>query len=166
MVTTTTALLVLILSATLANRNDEEGQTVTHHKTLQGKAEICLQGHDYDEREEAEDVDQAATQAGDVGLVEEGADQVAEGNDAQAVVTEIQEQEEAVAVGQDFAVCHHQGEDDDGQHQVCSTLYEPGKEVADGVDSHHLHVLWDKKGNKVGWTQVLHPNTCTISHTA
>lgn len=77
---------------------------VSHQSALLGKGESLLHRHDHDEGEEAEDVNKAATEAGDVGLIKEGADQVTEGQDAQTIVTEVQEQEEAIAVGQDAAV--------------------------------------------------------------
>ena len=121
------------------------GSEFPHQSALLRKGEIRLQGHDHNEREEAEDVKEAATQAGDVGLVKEGADQVTEGHDAQTVVTKVQEKEEAIAVGQDSAKLQYQSEDEDGQHQVGSTLQEPGQEVAEWVNSHHLHVLWNKE---------------------
>lgn len=112
-----------------------------HQGTLLGEAERRLHGHDDDEGEEAEHVDEAAAQPGDVGLVEEGAHEVAEGQDAQAVVAEVEEEEEAVAFGQDAAVPQHQREDHDGDQQVGGALQEPGEEVAEWVDAHHFHVL-------------------------
>lgn len=121
--------------------NDTGGSDTSHQYALVGEGEILLHGHDHDEREEGEDVKEAATQAGDVGLVKEGADEVTEGQDAQTVVAEVQEKQEAVAVGQDFAVLQHQSEDDDRQHQVGGALQEPGEEVTQRIDPHHLHVL-------------------------
>lgn len=120
-------------------------EEVPHQGALLGKAETRLHSHDHNVGEEAEDVNEAATEAGDVGLVKEGADQVTEGQDAQTIVAEVQEEEEAVTVGQDVAVLQHQREDEYGQHQVGGTLQEPGKEVAERVDSHHFHVLWTKR---------------------
>ena len=117
-----------------------------HQGALLGEAERCLHPHDDDEGEEAEHVDQAARHAGDVGLVEEGADQEAHGHDAQAVVAEEEEEQEAVAAGQYAAVLEHQCEDDDGEEQVHGAVHEPGAEVAERVDAHHLHVL--REGNK------------------
>lgn len=125
--------------------NDKWGSEVPHQGALLGKGEIRLPGHDHDEREEAEDVKEAATQAGNVGLVKEGADQVTEGQDAQTIVAEVQEKEESVTVGQDSAKLQHQSEDEDGHHQVGGTLQEPGEEVAERVYSHHLHVLQNEK---------------------
>ena len=87
---------------------------MSHQAALLSKGEIGLQGHDHDEGEKAEDVKEAATEAGDVGLVKEGADQVTEGQDAQAIVTEVQEKDEAIAFGEDAAVLQHQSEDEDG----------------------------------------------------
>ena len=116
-----------------------------HQDTLLGKGELRLHRHDHNEGEEAEDVNEAATESGDVGLVEEGADQVAEGQDAQTVVAEVQEEQEAVTVGQDAAVLQDQREDDDGQGEVGGALEEPSEEVAERVDSHHFHVLWEKR---------------------
>lgn len=52
---------------------------IIDHCTLLGKGEVRLQGKDHDEREEAQDVKEAATQASDVGLIKERADQVTEG---------------------------------------------------------------------------------------
>lgn len=108
---------------------------------LLGKGEWRLHGHDNDEGEEAEHVDEAAAQPGDVGLVEEGADKVAEGQDAQAVIAEVEEEKEAVAVGEDAAVPQHQREDHYGDQQVGGALQEPGEEVAEWVDAHHFHIL-------------------------
>lgn len=122
-----------------------------HQGTLLGEAERRLHGHDDDEGEEAEHVDEAAAQSGDVGLVEEGADEVAEGQDAQAVVAEVEEEEEAVAFGEDAAVPQHQCEDHDGDQQVGGALQEPGEEVAERVDAHHFHIL-----KKRSWTCVFH----------
>lgn len=82
-------------------------EAAPHQGGLLGEAERRLHGHDDDEGEEAEHVNQAAAQAGDVGLVEEGADEVAEGQDAQAVVAEVEEEEEAVAFREDAAVPKH-----------------------------------------------------------
>lgn len=62
--------------------NDTGGSDTSHQYALLGEGEIRLHGHDHDEREEGEDVKEAATQAGDVGLVKEGADEVTEGQDA------------------------------------------------------------------------------------
>lgn len=64
---------------------------VPHQYALLGKGESRLHGHDNDEREETEDIDEAAAEAGNVGLVEEGADEVTEGQDAQAVIAEVKE---------------------------------------------------------------------------
>lgn len=116
--------------------------TISHQGALLGKGETGLLGHDHDVGEEAKDVKEAATQTSDVGLVEEGADQVTEGHYAQTVVTKVQEQEEAIAVREDAAVLQHQREDENGQQQVSGALQEPGKEVAEWIDSHHLHILW------------------------
>ncbi len=121
--------------------HDRGRSEVPHQGALLGKGETRLHGHDHNEGEEAADVKEAATEAGNVGLVKEGADQVTEGQDAQTIVAQVQEKEEAVAVGQDHAVLQHQSEDDDGQRQVGGALQEPGKEVAERVDSHHFHVL-------------------------
>lgn len=131
---------------------DKEGSEVPHQGALLGKGEIRLHGHDHNEGEKAEDVKEAATKAGNVGLVKEGADQVTEGQDAQTIVAEEQEKEEAVAVGQDAAVLQHQCEDEDGQHQVGGALQEPGKEVAERVDPHHFHVLWEKQEQQ--WMEI------------
>lgn len=116
-------------------------KTVPHQGALLREAERGLHGLDHDEGEEAKDVNEAAAQAGDVGLVEEGADQVAEGQDAQTVIAEVEEKDEAVAFGQHVAVLQHQCEDDDGDQEVGGAFQEPGKEVAQWVDSHHFHVL-------------------------
>lgn len=99
----------------------------------------------HDEGEEADDIDKAATQPGDVGLIKEGADQEADCKDAEAVVTKVEEEHKAIAARKDAASFQNDGEDDDGHNQEHSTLYEPGKEVADGIDPHHFHVLWDKR---------------------
>lgn len=120
-------------------------EEVPHQDALLGKGELRLHRHDHNEGEEAEDVNEAATESGDVGLVEEGADQVAEGQDAQTVVAKVQEKQEAVTVGQDAAVLQDQREDDDGQGEVGGALEEPSEEVAERVDSHHFHVLWEKR---------------------
>lgn len=114
---------------------------VPHQYALLSKGEICLHGHDNDEGEEAEDINKAAAEAGNVGLVEEGADQIAKGQDAQTVITEVKEKKKAIAVRKDTATLQHQGEDDDGKHQVAGTLQEPGKEVTEWVDAHHFHIL-------------------------
>lgn len=95
----------------------------------------------HDEGEEADDIDEAAAQPGDVGLVEEGADQEADGEDGEAVVTQVEEYDKAVAVREDAARFQNDGEDDDGDHNEAGALDEPGKEVADGIDAHHFHVL-------------------------
>lgn len=120
-------------------------EELPHQGALLEKGELCLHSQHHNEGEEAEDVEEAATEAGDVRLVEEGADQVAEGQDAQTIVAEVQEEEEAVAVGQNAAELQHQREEEDGQHQVGGTLQEPSEEVAEWVDSHHFHVLWKKQ---------------------
>lgn len=119
-------------------------EAAPHQRALLGEAERRLHGHDDDEGEEAQHVNQAAAQAGDVGLVEEGGHEVAEGQDAHAVVAEVEEEEEAVALGQDAAVPEHQREDHDGDQQVDGALQEPGEEVAERVDAHHLHVLQEE----------------------
>lgn len=119
-------------------------EKVPHQGALLGKGESRLHGHDHNEGEEAEDVYKAATETGDVGLVKEGADQETEGQDAQTIVAEVQEKEKAVTVGKDLAILQHQCEDEDGHHKVAGALQEPGKEVAERVDSHHFHVLWEK----------------------
>lgn len=124
---------------------DRGGSEVPHQGALLGKGETCLNGQDHNEGEEAEDIKEAATKTGNVGLVKEGADQVTEGQDAQTIVAEVQEKEEAITVGQDPAVLQNQCEDEDGKHHVGGTLQEPSKEVADRVDSHHFHVLWEKQ---------------------
>lgn len=117
---------------------------VAHQYAFLGKGETCLHGHDNDEWEETEDVNEAAAEARNVGLVEEGADQVAYGQDAQTVITEVEEKKEDIAVGKDTTILEHQCEDDDGKHKVGGTLQEPGKEVAEWVDAHHFHVLQHK----------------------
>lgn len=94
--------------------NDRGDSEVSHQAALLGEGEIGLQGHDHNEGEKAEDVKEAATEAGDVGLVKKGADQVTEGQYAQTIVTEVQEKEEAVAVGEDATILQHQREDEDG----------------------------------------------------
>lgn len=116
-------------------------QEVTHQRSLLGKGEFCLHGHDHNEGEEAEDVKEARTKAGDVRLVKEGADEVTEGQDAQTIIAKVQEKEEAVTVGQNSAVLQHHCEEEDGKHQVSGALQEPSEEVAERVDSHHFHVL-------------------------
>lgn len=112
-------------------------KTVPHQDALERGPRVP----DHDEGEEAKYVNEAAAQAGDVGLVEEGADQVAEGQDAQTIITEVEEKDKAVAFGQHVAVLQHQCEDDDGDKEVGGAFQEPGKEVAQWVDSHHFHVL-------------------------
>ena len=121
--------------------NGKASSEYTHQGALLGKSQITFQSHDHNEGEEGQDVEQTSTQASDVGFVKKGADQIAEGEDAETVVAEVQENEEAVAVRQDIAILQHQCEDADGQHQVASTLQEPGEEMAKRVDSHHFHVL-------------------------
>lgn len=121
---------------------------MSHQAALLGKGEIGLQSHDHNEWEKAEDVKEAATETGNVGLIKEGADQVTEGQNAQTIVTEVQEKEEAIAVGEDPTVLQHQCDDNDSEHQEGTALQEPGKEMAGRTDSHHLHVLWDKTGQK------------------
>lgn len=125
------------------------GSEVPHQGALLGEGQICLHGDDHNEGEEAEDVEEAATQGSDVGLVKEGADQVTEGQDAQTVVAQVQEKEEAVTVGQNVAILQHQCEDEDSHQQVGGALQEPGEEVAERVDSHHFHVLWEKHEKQV-----------------
>lgn len=49
-------------------------EKVSHQGALLGKSESRLRGHDHNEGEEAENVNKAATETGNVGLVEEGAD--------------------------------------------------------------------------------------------
>ena len=120
---------------------------VSHQGTPLGESEVCLHGHHHDVRKKAEDVNEAATETSNVGLITEGADQVAEGQDTQAIVTEVEEKEKAVTVGQDTAILEHQCEDGDGNHKVGGALQEPGKEVAVWVDTHHFHVLWDLMGS-------------------
>lgn len=115
-----------------------------HQGTFLGEAERRFHGHDDDEGEEAEHVDEAAAQPGDVGLVKEGADEEAEGQDAEGVVAEVEEDEEAVAFGEDATVPQHQREDHDGEQQVDGALQEPGEEVAEWVDAHHFHILKTK----------------------
>lgn len=121
---------------------------VPYQQALLRKGERRLHGHDDDEREEAEDINKAAAEAGNVRLVEEGADQITEGQDAQSVITEVKEKKKAIAVGKDMATFQHQGEDDDGKHKVGGTLQEPGKEVAEWVDAHHFHILWGRGRSK------------------
>lgn len=118
---------------------------VSHQYVLLRKGESRLYGHHNDEGEEAENINKAATEAGNVGLVKEGADQIAEGQDTQRVITEVKEKKKAIAVGKDTATLQHQCENDDGKHKVAGTLQEPGKEVAEWVDAHHFHVLWGEK---------------------
>lgn len=96
--------------------DDNGGSEVSYQAALLGKGEIGLQGHDHNEGEKEEDVKEAATETSNVGLVKEGADQVTEGQDAQTVVTEVQEKEEAIAVWEDAAVLQHQCDDEDGEY--------------------------------------------------
>lgn len=124
---------------------------VPHQYALLGKGESRLHGHDNDEGEEAEDINKAATEAGNVGLVKEGADQVAEGQDAQSIITEVKEKNKAIAVRKDTATLQHQCEDDDGKHKVAGTLQEPSKKVAEWVDTHHFHILWGGKNKYRFW---------------
>lgn len=62
-----------------------------HQYALLRKGESCFYCHDDDEGEKAEDINKAAAEAGNVGLVKEGADHIAEGQDAQSVITEVKE---------------------------------------------------------------------------
>lgn len=64
----------------------------------------------------------------------------------ESVVTEVEEEQEAVTVGQDAPSLQDDGEGDYGDDKEACTLYEPGEEVTDGIDPHHLHVLWRSKG--------------------
>lgn len=77
----------------------------------------------HDEREEADDIDKAATQPGDVGLIKEGADQEADCKDAEAIVTKVEEEYKAIASRKDAASFQNDGEDDDSHKQEHSTLY-------------------------------------------
>lgn len=113
----------------------------TDQSALHREREVVLQVNQHDEGEEADDIDEAAAQPGDVGLVEEGADQEADGEDGEAVVTQVEEDQEAVAEREDAARFQNDGEDDDGDHKEPGAFNEPGEEVADGIDPHHFHVL-------------------------
>lgn len=112
-----------------------------HQCTLLKNIETGLHRHDHNEWEEANNVKEASAKAGNGGLVKTGADQVTEGQDGQAVVAEVQEEDEAVTVRQDAAMLENQCEDDDGHHQVSSAIQEPGDKVAEWVYAHHLHIL-------------------------
>lgn len=76
----------------------------------------------HDEGEETDDIDKAAAQPGDVGLIEEGADQEADCKDAEAIVAKVEEEHEAIAVRKDAASFQNEGEDDDGRQQEHSTF--------------------------------------------
>lgn len=116
----------------------------TDQRALHGEREVVLQVNQHDEGEKADHIDEAAAQPGDVSLVEEGADQEADGEDAEAVVTQVEEDHKAVAVREDAARFQNDGEDGDSDHKEPGALNEPGKEVADGIDAHHFHVLVEK----------------------
>lgn len=76
----------------------------------------------HDEGEETDDIDKAAAQPGDVGLIEEGADQEADCKDTEAIVAKVEEENEAIAVRKDAASFQNDGEDDDGHQQEHSTF--------------------------------------------
>lgn len=112
-----------------------------YQHALNEDREVLLQAHDHNEGEEADDVDEAATQPGDVSLVEEGADEEADGQDAQGVVTQVEEENEAVTLGKNSAGFQDDGQDDNSDQEERSALYEPGHEMAERIHTHHLHVL-------------------------
>ncbi len=76
----------------------------------------------HDEGEETDDIDKAAAQPGNVGLIEEGADQKADCKDAEAIVAKVEEEHEAIAARKDATSFQNDSEDDDGRQQEHSTF--------------------------------------------
>lgn len=93
------------------------------------------------EGEKGQDVDKAPNQSSNVGVVEEDTDEVAHGYDGKAVVHEVQEQDHHIDFGKDVPNFEDHNEERDGNEKKNGTLDEPGKEMAAGIDTHHLHVL-------------------------
>lgn len=126
----------------------------SYQRTLNEEGHVLLQTHDHDEGEETDDVDQTPAQTGDVRLIEERTGEEADGEDAETVITEVEEEQQGVALGQDAALLQDEGEEDDGDQEEGGALDEPGQEVAEGVHAHHLHVLKDRRMKKNVWLQL------------
>lgn len=102
---------------------------------------MILDDKQHDEGEEGEDVHETAHQGCYVGVIEENTDEVAHGYDGQAVVHKVQEQEHCVCFRKDVTHFQNNDEEGDSNQKEDGTLYEPGNEMAAGINTHHFHVL-------------------------
>lgn len=87
---------------------------LTHHEHFHHVAQLIVNCHHNDEGEKSDDVDEASNQSCDVGVVKEGTDEVAHGNNREAVVRKIQEQNEPICFRKNIAKLEYNDEDDDG----------------------------------------------------
>lgn len=118
---------------------------LTYHEYFYYIAQLIFNCNQNNKWKKGNDVNEASDQSCNVGAVEEDTDQIAHGDNREAVVRKIQEQNEPVCFRKNIAKLEYDDEDDDGNQQKSNTLYEPGKEVAAGVYPHHLHVLQKRK---------------------
>lgn len=114
---------------------------MTYHKYFHNIAQLILHCDQNNKWEKGNDVDKAADESCDVGVVEEDTDKVAHRNNWEAVVRKIQEQNEPICLRKNIAEFEYNDEDCDGNQEKSNALYKPGKKMAAGVHAHHLHVL-------------------------
>lgn len=89
---------------------------MTHHEYFYYIAQLIINCNQDNKWEKGNDVDEASNQSCNVGVVKEDTDEIAHGDDREAVVREIQEQNEPVCFGKNIAQLENNDEDDDG-HQ-------------------------------------------------
>lgn len=87
---------------------------LTHHEYFYNITQLILNCNQNNKGKKSNDVDEASNKGCNVGVVEEDTDKIAHGNNWEAVVRKIQEQNETICFRKNIAKLQNNDKDDDG----------------------------------------------------